>query len=186
MECRRGEGGGLKEWGMKADFLLAVLARRCISCPTTAEWDGWLIWTINIAVSNWCHITLLLSPEERGSNQAVWVWSHSPEPGTCGDRKRGSKFVRVPIQLFGKTLQRSMDVATSLGKSVTLACSQPRPPEPNHSQSIACEMFKLAEFGSQRNGCRFFFFSPARYKWWIKLVLNPSSLFESDLWLSLI
>lgn len=41
---RVGEGwGGLKEWGMKADFLLAVLARRCISCPTTAEWDGWLI-----------------------------------------------------------------------------------------------------------------------------------------------
>jgi len=28
---------------MKADFLLAVLALHCISCPTTAEWDGWLI-----------------------------------------------------------------------------------------------------------------------------------------------
>ena len=114
--CRRGRGVGLKEWGMKADFLLAVLARRCISCPTTAEWDGWLIWTINIAVSNWCHITLLLSPEERGSNQAVWVRSQRPEPGMCGDQKRGSNFFRVPIQLFGKTLQRSMDVATSSGK----------------------------------------------------------------------
>lgn len=37
-------GGGLRveDWGMKADFLLAALATCCISCPTTAERDGWL------------------------------------------------------------------------------------------------------------------------------------------------
>ena len=57
------EGSGAEERGMKADFLLAVLALHCISCPTTAEWDGWLIWTINTVVFNWCHFAPFLSPE---------------------------------------------------------------------------------------------------------------------------
>lgn len=80
---------GLENGEWKQTFLLAQL---CISCPTTAEWDGWLIWTINIAVSNWCHITLFLSPEEKGSNQPVWVWSQSSELGTWGDQSGGLNF----------------------------------------------------------------------------------------------
>lgn len=52
---------------MNAGFLLAGLAPLWISCPTTAEWDGWLIWTINMVVFNWCH------SKKKGSNQAVWI-----------------------------------------------------------------------------------------------------------------
>lgn len=84
-----------QERRMKADFLLAVLALRCISCPTTAEWDGWLNWTINIAVFNWCHITLFLSPEEYGSNQAVWVWFQSNEQRTWRGWEEGLQVFRL-------------------------------------------------------------------------------------------
>lgn len=79
---------GVKELGMNAGFLLAVLAQRCVSCP--AEWDGWLIWTINTDC-NWCHFALFLSPGEKSSNQAVWVWSQSAELGVWRDRARGLK-----------------------------------------------------------------------------------------------
>lgn len=122
-----GGEGGVKDWRMKADFLLAVLAQLCISCPTTADWDGWLSWTINTVGPNWCHIALDLSPEEKA---AIRLFGFDPraqnwvDGGTRGES--GLEVFMLLIQLLGATLWRFMDAARSLGKvrtSVTLTCS---------------------------------------------------------------
>lgn len=63
LRCEVLGGGGAR--GMNTGFLLAVLASLCVSCPTTAEWDGWLLSIINTAVFNWCPPEHLCHSEER-------------------------------------------------------------------------------------------------------------------------